>query len=129
VKKTMWIIAATMMLSAIPVSAMQKCPGGVTVPDTMLCPGAPTSDDIDASANARRARDRAQDQAQAQQQYSAAFIQAAEGCKYRAGGGAGTPALKAVPRPDGTVRMLGTATQRFNYETCMEQSGFPLEAK
>ena len=39
------------------------------------------------------------------------------------------PDFKTVTRGDGTVRMLGTVTERFEYQICMEQQGHPLTSK
>ena len=61
---------------------------------------------------------------------SADFIRASETCTRQANRHKfyKDPDFQAVARPDGTVRMLGTAKDRFDYQTCMEQQG-PLNSK
>jgi hypothetical protein len=54
------------------------------------------------------------------QQRKEAFMQASAMCHARNRG------LGVNARPDGTVSYVGTARQRWEYEACMERSGFRL---
>jgi hypothetical protein len=119
--------------------AVVKCPqpngSVITMPDSVGCstPRELRNQEAEQAAASQRRRiesQRQQDEAASQQQ-SAAFIQASEGCtrqvdRYKYGN---DPRFKSVARADGTVRMLGTASDRFDYQLCMEKAGHRLDAK
>jgi hypothetical protein len=114
--------------------ALIKCPQAdgsvITVPDSMGCATRPQleRERADQAANARRRQ--AERGAEARQEQSADFVRASQVCtqqqnraKFR------EPEFKAIAKPDGSVRMLGTAQERFDYQTCMDQQGHPLTTK
>lgn len=115
--------------SSIPQKATKKCSDGVSIPGgTVMCPEEIQKRARDeADTYVRRSQDAARQSQEARQQHSAAFMQASATCN-RAQNGFGNH-FDAVARPDGTVRMVGTARERFDFETCMEKAGFPLNSK
>jgi hypothetical protein len=133
---------AAVLATSIPAAAMLKCPqadGSVlSVPESMGCSTEfeRAQQRAEEAAAARRrqaeqAADGAQRAAEARQQQGADFIRASQACTQQANRHKfyNDPSFKAVANPDGTVRTLGTATDRFDYETCMEQAGHPLDSK
>lgn len=134
------LVGAAMLLGlARPGEAVVKCPQPngtvISMPDSVGCstPLELRNQEAEQAAASQRRRlefQRQQDEA-ARQQQSAAFTQASEACtrevdRYKYGN---DPRFKSVARPDGTVRMLGTASDRFDYELCMEKAGHRLHVK
>jgi hypothetical protein len=129
------VVAGAVLATSDQAEALLKCPqadGSVlSVPESVGC-----------STESERARQRAEQAvssqrrqaeraAEARQQQGADFVRASQACTQQANRHKfyNDPNFKAVANADGTVRMLGTAQDRFDYQTCMEQHGHPLESK
>ena len=140
------VVAVVLLATINPAEAIVKCPqadGSVlSVPDSVGCSTeserarqraeqAASSQRRQAEQAAAAQRRQAEQAAEARQNLSAAFVRASEACTQQANQYKfyDDPDFKAVARADGTVRMLGTAKDRFDYDTCMEQRGHPLGPK
>lgn len=140
------VVAAAVLATSGPAEALLKCPqadGSVlSVPESMGCSTeferaqqraeqAASSQRRQAEQAAEIQRRQAEQAAQARQQLGSDFVRASEACTQQANQHKfyDDPTFKAVAKADGTVRMLGTAKDRFDYDTCMEQHGHSLQSK
>ncbi len=135
-------LALTALATVGPAEAILKCPQAdgsvVSVPESVGC-----STEFEraqqraeqAAASQRRQAERAAElqrlQTERAAQQGADFVRASAACTEQANRHKlyDDPAFKTVAKSDGTVRMLGTAKDRFDYDTCMEQRGHSLERK
>jgi hypothetical protein len=136
VKTLILAVAAVVALAVVgPAAAVIKCPqpdgSVISVPDSMGCATKPELDRQRAEQAAAARRRQAEQNFQATQQQRADFIRASQACAQQANRRkiGREPSFEAVARPDGTVRMLGTAQDRFDYNSSMEQQGHPLNSK
>lgn len=135
--KTLILAVAAVAAFALvgPAEAVTKCtqPDGsvISVPDSVGCATKPELDRQRAEQAAAARRRQAEQETQAVQQQSADFMRASQVCTQQANRRkvGREPSFEAVARPDGTVRTLGTAQDRFDYNTCMERQGHPLNSK
>lgn len=136
------VVAGAVLATSDPAEALLKCPqadGSVlSVPESVGCSteserARQRAEQAVSSQRrqAERAAEAAERAAEARQQQGADFVRASQACTQQANRHKfyNDPNFKAVANAGGTVRMLGTAQDRFDYQTCMEQHGHPLESK
>jgi hypothetical protein len=136
------VLAIAFSAISNPAEAIVKCPqpdGSVlSVPESVGCSteferAQQRADQATSSQRrqAERAAEAAEREAEARQQQGADFVRASQACTQQANRHKfyDDPNFKSVANADGTVRMLGTAKDRFDYQTCMEQRGHRLDSK